>query len=241
MSDRWMIFHVQSCARAVTATHLVMGELREKTRWKQKCHGLENGLAGLPISCKHSEVQNSQEQEKNQNTDETYRAISMFVCPLLTNIKGFSYIPVVSHTYETNQIVSNLTQYALRLHDHMWLWQFSPKRYSEKPWRRNESGYVSNLGTPNLSTFVDSPVDSPASSERKKKHNCNYLVRDAPKNTFFVRKNKWRVDTHHRTGMGCIMKKNIFYLLYSTPHHFPLALTVINSINSMDAWLLHTP
>ncbi len=36
ISDRWMVLHVQSCARAVTATHIVMGELCQKMRRKQK-------------------------------------------------------------------------------------------------------------------------------------------------------------------------------------------------------------
>ena len=31
-SDRWMVFHVQSCARAVTATHVVMGEPCQQIR-----------------------------------------------------------------------------------------------------------------------------------------------------------------------------------------------------------------
>ena len=35
-SDRWMVLQVQSCARAVTATHVVMGEQCQKVRWKQK-------------------------------------------------------------------------------------------------------------------------------------------------------------------------------------------------------------
>ena len=36
ISDRWMVLHVQSCVRAVTATHLVMSELCEKIGRKQK-------------------------------------------------------------------------------------------------------------------------------------------------------------------------------------------------------------
>ena len=44
----------------------------------------------------------------------------MFVNPVLTNIKRFSYILVIvsnSHTYGTNQIFSNPTEYALQLHE----------------------------------------------------------------------------------------------------------------------------
>ncbi len=66
ISDRWMVLYVQSCARTVTATHLVMGELcqkmcrkrkeprrsqRNRTRsWKHACR-----LANI---IQHSEVQN---------------------------------------------------------------------------------------------------------------------------------------------------------------------------------------
>ena len=35
-SEWWTVLHVQSCARALTGTHLVMGELCQKTRRKRK-------------------------------------------------------------------------------------------------------------------------------------------------------------------------------------------------------------
>ena len=74
ISERWMILHVQSCAHAVTATHLVMGELCEKTRWKQKSHGdhkeigygLESGPAGLPISSNILKYRTSKNMKRTQ-------------------------------------------------------------------------------------------------------------------------------------------------------------------------------
>ena len=126
-----------------------MGGLREKIRWKQKRygdrkeieHGLENRLAGLPISCKDSEVQ---EQEKNPKTDETYRAVSMFVSPVLTTIKGL------------NQIVYNLTQYALHLHDHMRLGQFCDILPILQTFRGFTTPYLSNKKSA-IFTYMESP------------------------------------------------------------------------------------
>ena len=57
----------------------------------------------------------------------------------------------------------------------------------------------------------------------KTPHDCDYIVRDVSKIQTFFCKNKCRVDAHHRTGMGCIMKRSSIYLIYSRPHRFPLA------------------
>ena len=109
-----MILHVYSCARAVTAT--VIGTTvwetplkakeprksqRNKTRsWKQACR-----FANIMQTFWSTELARTGKEPK---TDETYRAISRFVSPVLTNIKGFSYIPViVSHIWDKFPISCN--------------------------------------------------------------------------------------------------------------------------------------
>ena len=104
-------------------------------------HGLENRFAGLPISCTDSEVQ---EQEKNPKTDETYRAVSMFVSPVRTTIKGL------------NQIVYNLTQYALHLHDHKRLGQFCDILPILQTFRGFTTPYLSNKKSAKF-TYMEFP------------------------------------------------------------------------------------
>ena len=58
--------------------------------------------------------------ERTQGQMKPMVQFCMFVNPVLTNIKRFSYILVIvsnSHTYGTNQIFSNPTEYALQLHE----------------------------------------------------------------------------------------------------------------------------
>ena len=53
ISDRWMVLHVQSCACAVTATHLVMGSVQKICRESKakNSHGdhkeIDHGLANM--------------------------------------------------------------------------------------------------------------------------------------------------------------------------------------------------
>ena len=95
ISDRWMVFHVQSTVGTVTATHLVVSELSENIGGKQKKTRRSQSIRTR--SCKqacrlaniiqHSEVQNQQENEKTQKQLKIYGAIPIFASPVLTSIK----------------------------------------------------------------------------------------------------------------------------------------------------------
>ena len=128
ISDPWMVLYVQSCACAVTATHLVMGELARSMSKAKKSHGdhkeiehgLENTLGGLPISSNILKYR----------PGKTYGAISMFVSPVLTNIERFSCIPAIVfpglwHLWNVN-ILHNYTSscYLIQSFEPMWFGQF---------------------------------------------------------------------------------------------------------------------
>ena len=114
-----MVLHIQSCVRAVTATHLVMSELCEKSVGNKKSrgdhkaveHGLENRLDVLPIPSNILKYGINKNMKKNPKTDEIYGAISMFASPVLTNIKGFSYITVNSLTPMSFPLSRNIEPY----------------------------------------------------------------------------------------------------------------------------------
>ena len=80
---------------------------RNKTRsWKQACR-----FANIMQTDWSAELARTGQEPK---TDKTYRPISMFVSLVLTNIKGFSYIPViVSHIWDKFLILRNTVRPAL--------------------------------------------------------------------------------------------------------------------------------
>ena len=85
INHRWMVLHVQSCVRAVTATHLVMSELCEKSVENKKSrgdhkaveHGLENRLDVFPIS---SNILKCGINKNMKRTQKRMKSTAQFLC-----------------------------------------------------------------------------------------------------------------------------------------------------------------
>ena len=78
ISDPWMVLYVQSCACAVTATHLVMGELARSMSKAKKSHGdhkeIEHGVENTLLSQKQPKKhKKSWSSSKKTTTIQTLR------------------------------------------------------------------------------------------------------------------------------------------------------------------------
>ena len=137
ISDRWMVLYVQSCACAVTVTHLVMEDLARNMSKAKKSHGdhkeiehgLENTLGGLPISSNILKYRTSNNRKRSQwQAKPMVQFLCLWVLSSL-NIEGFPYgaivFPGLWHLWNIN-ILHNYTSscYLIQSFEPMWVGQF---------------------------------------------------------------------------------------------------------------------